>query len=159
MNQKEWRREWDSLRSVSQNSMPSKTCLKTQSLPLFLLYHICHTQKSSVGHRFTVYGYGWYGCGSQQPSESEKRTSARFRTYHRKFRSIHPHSSQSELNYARPSCASIQTEGPQRGSSARAQPNVAVLPGKVGSRTTLSGRKHQSDSFADVCGNGPRLPC
>src|SRR6185312_9226126 len=64
MSQKEWRREWDSLRSVSQNSLPSKTCLKTQPLPLFSLYHICHTQKSSVGHRFTVYGMDGMDVGA-----------------------------------------------------------------------------------------------
>jgi hypothetical protein len=38
--------------------------------------------------------------------------------------------------------------------------NVAVffLACKVGIRPKLGGCKHQSDSFADVCGNGPRLP-
>ena len=37
--------------------------------------------------------------------------------------------------------------------------NVAVfLACKVGIRPKLGGGKHQSDSFADVCGNGPRLP-
>jgi len=63
---------------------------------IFVVSHLSHTEIFRWPP-FHGLRYGWYGCGSQQPSESEKRTSAWFRTYHRKFRSIHPHSSQSEL--------------------------------------------------------------
>ena len=50
---------------------------------------------------------------------------------------------------------------PQRGSSARAQPKrrcLFFLPARQESGPKLGGCKHQSDSFADVCGKGPRLP-
>ena len=44
------------------------------------------------------------------------------------------------------------------GKEAKLSYNGNLLVCKAGSRPTLDGRKHQSDSFADVCGNGPRLP-